>query len=479
MKIYKKEGDVIQIISFPNEIVEKGDYLLIEDPIIDKGLLVQVIDVQFANVPGVFEEILRDAVLDEEVEGENYDPMEVSSQISILKDTKLLICRIRGVLSNGEIIFGMNYLPSRTLSKIIPYKIENFINSTSRSRPFQVGKIRGEIELILDVKSLDGKLNIVTGKKGTGKSHLAKLLILNLIKYGAPCIIFDVNGEYINLNRKKTGEAINFGKFITLTPKVNMKFTLPQAKLTPVLNMMIYSLDLPSTSARVFIKIWRELDKRGELSLTSLGEAILRWDCHESVRDALYARYNMMVESGLFTDNINESLDFEFLMKSISNGGAVVVNLKNQSAMVRRMIVELTLNKLTELLSNWKLQAIFLFAEEAHLYLRETYWDDIVTRMRHLGIFATFITNQPDTIQETIYRQADNIFLFNFSNEHDLEVVSKTAKIDSETVKKIVKELPPHYCLIIGDIVNNFPVVVKVEPLEFETMGETRFFFKN
>ncbi|MEM4649445.1 MAG: hypothetical protein QXP78_02120, partial [Candidatus Bathyarchaeia archaeon] len=141
MKIYKKEGDVIQIISFPNEIVEKGDYLLIEDPIIDKGLLVQVIDVQFANVPGVFEEILRDAVLDEEVEGENYDPMEVSSQISILKDTKLLICRIRGVLSNGEIIFGMNYLPSRTLSKIIPYKIENFINSTSRSRPFQVGKI--------------------------------------------------------------------------------------------------------------------------------------------------------------------------------------------------------------------------------------------------------------------------------------------------------------------------------------------------
>lgn len=479
MKIYKKEGDVIQIISFPNEVVEKGEYLLIEDPTIDKGLLVQVIDVQFANVPGLFEDILRDAVLDEDVEGENYDPMDVSSQISILKDTKLLICRIRGVLSNGEIVFGMNYLPSRILSRIIPYKIENFINSTSRNRPFQVGKI-GDAELILDVKALDGKLNIITGKKGTGKSHLAKLLILNLVKYGAPCVIFDVNGEYVNLNKRKTGGTLEFGKFITLTPKINMKFTLPQAKLTPVLNMMIYSLDLPNTSARVFIKIWRELEKRGELSLSSLGEAILRWDCHESVRDALYARYSIMVESGLFTDNVNESLDFEFLMKSISNGGGgVVINLKSQPAMIRRMIVELTLNKLVELLSAWKLQAIFLFAEEAHLYLRETYWDDIVTRMRHLGIFSTFITNQPDTIQETIYRQADNVFLFNFSNEHDLDVVSKAAKIDSETVKKIVKELPPYYCLIIGDIVKNFPVVVKVESLEFETMGETRFFFKN
>ena len=31
MKLYKKEGNIIQILSFPNETVEKGDYLLIED----------------------------------------------------------------------------------------------------------------------------------------------------------------------------------------------------------------------------------------------------------------------------------------------------------------------------------------------------------------------------------------------------------------------------------------------------------------
>ena len=54
-----------------------------------------------------------------------------------------------------------------------------------------------------------------------------------------------------------------------------------------------------------------------------------------------------------------------------------------------------------------------------------------------LGIFTTFITNQPDTIQQNIYRQADNIFLFNFTNENDLEAVSKAAKVDAETVKLI------------------------------------------
>jgi len=29
MKLYRKEGNVLQILSFPGETVEKGDYLLV------------------------------------------------------------------------------------------------------------------------------------------------------------------------------------------------------------------------------------------------------------------------------------------------------------------------------------------------------------------------------------------------------------------------------------------------------------------
>jgi DNA helicase HerA-like ATPase len=143
------------------------------------------------------------------------------------------------------------------------------------------------------------------------------------------------------------------------------------------------------------------------------------------------------------------------------------------------MIVELTLGKLAELLSTWKLRAAFLFAEEAHLYLRETYWDDIVTRMRHLGLFTTFVTNQPDTIRDGIYRQADNIFLFNFVNEHDLDAIARASRIDSESIRQIAKELPAQRCLVIGDVVNNLPIVVDVRPLDFRAMGETRYYFQD
>src|SRR5207245_687499 len=54
--IYRKECDQVQLISFPDEHVQLGDYLLIEDPGLAKGLLFQVIDLQYANVPGILED---------------------------------------------------------------------------------------------------------------------------------------------------------------------------------------------------------------------------------------------------------------------------------------------------------------------------------------------------------------------------------------------------------------------------------------
>ncbi|MEM3590371.1 MAG: hypothetical protein QXN33_05215, partial [Candidatus Bathyarchaeia archaeon] len=231
------------------------------------------------------------------------------------------------------------------------------------------------------------------------------------------------------------------------------------------------------TSGKVFANMWKELALRNALSLSSIGTAIQCWSCHESVREALASRYHALVESDVFEDE--GGMDFGEVAKWLQGGNSVVVNMRNKSSLVRRILVELFLGKLTELLSNHALRAIFLFAEEAHLYLGNTYWDDVVTRMRHLGIFATFITNQPETIREGIYRQADNIFLFNFANDHDLDFVSKTAKLDAESVKLLVSGLPERHCLSIGEAVRNFPLIFEVDRLSADTLGQTRYFFND
>ncbi|MEM4194343.1 MAG: hypothetical protein QXK55_06880, partial [Nitrososphaeria archaeon] len=98
--------------------------------------------------------------------------------------------------------------------------------------------------------------------------------------------------------------------------------------------------------------------------------------------------------------------------------------------------------------------------------------------MRHYGIFTTFITNQPDAIPVGIYRQADNIFLFNFINSNDLELVSKASMVDTETVKSLVRTLPPRHCLVIGKAAANLPCLIKVVQSNFQALGETKSFFR-
>ena len=484
MKLYRKEGNILQILSFPGETVEKGDYLLVEDVDVGRALIVQVIDVQFASIPGVLEELLRSLPDGGElIKGEDVDPLEVAPHISYIQDASLLICKIRATAEGDCLSPSSSWLPSRSQSTIrkLPLPALLKLAKIDGGLPIVIGGTKDSSLLTIDATSLDGRLNIITGKKETGKSHLSKLLMVNLVGYKATVVVFDLNGEYLSLGLTGDGKRnANYDRIHVLTPSQNFKLALKQLNLHVMLGILIHALHLPGTSAREFRRIWVALKERDTLTLHELGETIRNWNCNQHVRDALFSRYHALVNSGIFTDNVAESTSLEeYLFKTREQGGAIVLNLRNTSSIDRQVVVEYILGKLVECLSNSKLRAVFLFAEEAHLYLRETYWDDIVTRMRHFGIFTTFVTNQPDTIRENIYRQADNIFLFNFTNEHDLDVVSRAARVDAETVRSIARDLPPHHCLALGRAVRDFPIVARVRALDVKTMGETRLFFSS
>ena len=209
-----------------------------------------------------------------------------------------------------------------------------------------------------------------------------------------------------------------------------------------------------------------------------LGEAIQSWRGNELVKDALYSRFQTMKASGIFAGEKQEGVRVDSVIKSLlPSGGALVVSLKKSSSLTKKMVVEIILSKLVQLLEREMIPPVFLFAEEAHLYLRETYWDDIVTRMRHFGIFTTLITNQPDAINDGIYRQADNIFLFNFTNETDLDMIARASTADGDTIKSIVRTLPRRHCLILGKVVSDLPMLVKIGEAKFLAMGQTKKFF--
>ncbi|HKX97054.1 MAG TPA: DUF87 domain-containing protein [Candidatus Nitrosocosmicus sp.] len=485
MKILSKTGDEILLLAVTNDFANKGDYFVIEEFNNNKKLLVQFYDEEYFSSSSLVEEIIKDEVISKFSTENIFDPLEITNLSQTIRDVRIFKTKIRASIDNdNQISTDVDWVPSRVNSKIVRIGLNEIkaLLKKNMQYPISLGRCGSDNQNFeIFAEDLDGKLNIITGKKETGKSHLSKILISSLIQYGAYVIVFDLNNEYSGLSYNVDGMPSSISdKLLLLNPGRELKFNLTYFGKPSISNMLKNALDMPSASLREFFRIWDSLENKKILSLYELGKAFGTWTTNELVRDALLSRFHTINSSRLFSSNsVNErGFQFEDVMKIKPKGAAMIINMSRISPVVRRMIVELVMNKLIELLEKSLIPPIFIFAEEAQLYIRDTYWEDLITRMRHFGIYSTFITNQPDAINDTIYRQVDNIFLFNFTNDSDLDKISKVSLVDSSTIKSLVKTLSHRNCLAIGKAVSNLPMVIKINPVDMLTLGETKKFFK-
>ena len=479
MKVLTKDSDGISVLAFPDEKVNLGDYLLVHQVGQRESLVLQVYEEGYLELNSVTEEIIREELLSITGEGILHDPHDVSHVSRIIRDLRVLGCKTRGsIAQNGSFSMGSIWLPSRAESTISSLSTHNLLKASGRKlgHKIDIGTTGDEHEFSINAEDLDGCLSIITGKKGSGKSHLAKLLASQLVEHGAYVFVFDVNDEYHAL-APETIEGKS--KVIRWKPGDSLRFTLPYIGKSSISNLLTSVLETPDVSLREFLRIWDNLESQDMLSLSRFGDAIRTWKCNGFVREALSSRYYALVGSRLFTDNDDNAVTIEESIAAHPRGGLFCISLKRSGYSTRRLTIEIILSKILELLERSAIPPVFLFAEEAQLYLRETSWDDLVTRMRHYGIFTTFITNQPDALRNNVYRQADNIFLFNFTNETDLDSISNASTVDRDTLRAIVKTLPTRSCVVLGRTVNELPIVARVSPLGLTALGETRLFFSD
>src|SRR4030043_1019111 len=170
-----------------------------------------------------------------------------------------------------------SWLPSRSQSSIKKLSIPMLLKlaKVEGKLPIILGGTKDATLLTIDASSIDGTLNIITGKKGCGKSHLSKLLMVNLVGYKATIVIFDLNGEYSSLGMTNDGKRnMYFDKIHTLVPSQNFKVALEQLPLNTVMGILVNAVHFPGTSAREFRRLWKMLKEQGKLNMQNLGEAI-------------------------------------------------------------------------------------------------------------------------------------------------------------------------------------------------------------
>jgi hypothetical protein len=482
MRILSKSNNGFLMLAMKTESVSKGEYLLIKDESSGIKLIVQVYDEEYLPFQSLIDDMIREEIAAASSSECIHDPLNIGLISNLLRDARIYHTKIRGCIDgSGVLTTESGGLPSRVNSIISLLKISELyaLVDKARNHPITLGTGGMENEtIVISAEDLDGKLNIITGRKECGKSHLSKLLVKTLLEHGGYVIVFDLNDEYHGLAYNTDRSSSNIShQILRVEVGQALRFSLEYCGKVTIFNLLKNALDMPSASLREFMRIWDHLEHKKSLNLTSIENAINTWNINEFVREALISRFHTIQTSRLFSDDKASNLKFEEILSRMKSGAAIIINMAEVPPIVRRMIVELTLGKLVELLEKTQIPPVFLFAEEAHLYIQDTYWEDIITRMRHFGIYTTFITNQPDAIDDGIYRQVDNIFLFNFTNDNDLDKISRVSLADNDTIRSIVKTLPQRSCLAIGKAMYNLPVVVRVSPVEVMTLGETRKFF--
>ncbi len=515
IEVYQVRGDLMELVFDPREEdLRVGESLCVREKDTGRGLIVQIMEFRTATYPSMTRELLRLALAGNEWAAEalqnptllNNGNMPLSEsgqnnglQVSEERNLKIAVAKIRrSLLSNGDWDQWDGWIPHRDV-EVLPVPDDEMFRQCVEllGNPLELGMtLRGK-PFRVEGRHLE-KINIITGVKGSGKSYLCKVMLLELIERGAPCIVFDINREYIHLPRHSvdpfTGKVLKRG-IVHLKAGENLKMGLRQFGIQPFITLMT-KYGLPEVSAvqlenRLY-QLFAEADalerKRGRPYFLSLDHLIELSEqgqlvSNEVVNNAIRTRLQAIKNTGIFASHPNEAIDFRREYQKIRDGGALVIDLSDLSYLARFGFVQALLEIIREICDEEILLGTnrfpFVFFEEAHLYISRNTISAIVTRSRHLGLTCFFITNMIGGLDESVLRQADNLWLLNVPFEDDVRHIAKSALTDEQTLLSYVKRLKRFHALALGNVTRGYPIIFRVKTLRgVNTAGETKYFFQ-
>jgi hypothetical protein len=479
MYLLTKDEDELWIVYSPEEKLRLGDSLKIGD------IVAQVVDMHFADLPGVLEHILRKSLIPKSETTERVQP-EIRNILDSLIDQRVAVAKIRGRIIESDDGLGnkrktfkiglSEFDISRAKSEIRVLNQDELFEALSLKSPARAdfAKTLSTTPKEYDVPVEKLGINLVTGMKGSGKSYSAKRLLLKLIERGVLTLVFDINGEYLNLWKRDENTPNEYAQCIrVLSPYLRAPRGCEVPLFIP-LNEISYdefashlNVTQGTPSYQALMQFWKQrAGKQFDLNDLQAYVSDPGNVQNEAVQMALQGRVESAKASGLFgPSSLTE------LIKDLHNaGGAIIINLSRVDRWERGIIVEFVLRKLSGLGDSKAIRAVSLFLEEAQLYVEAKNIVNLLTRMRHVGVFPTFITNDPRTLPDEVFTLLDNVLVFMFRNEEELKHLAKTGLIDIKSLGAL-KNLEPKQCLAVGGITSNYPIFLEVNAQSGVVMG--------
>jgi hypothetical protein len=471
MEILRLSGDTVYLLFHASEAAEVGEqFQIIERSENPKGIVVQIISNDSHEYPGIVQELIQ-TMLERQL-STTHRIIDREAGLREIRNLKIAKAKIRKKIENGEWSPWDGWIPTRNvdMSQVTPEELCAKIIPTPKF-PLQFLTYRNQA-ISIDGPRLD-KVNVVTGVKGSGKSHLAKHLVISLSSMGVPCIVFDINGEYSTLPNSLT---LRWGE--TFLPDLAQLGYWILLQIVQMLN------PLPETSRNEFehnlarfFNARRDYCKERRIPFTIGIDYLLTrtWSGNDLVQGAILRRLELIQNLNLFSTNgqqVEEGIltSFDEIYEFACDQRPVIIDFKNQSIQMQKTLSMAIISQLERICDEEASESgqgryPFVFFEEAHFYIEEPDILNLITRGRHIGMASVFITNTPEKLPDTVFRQLDNLYLQSLSHKGDIRKVSENSFTDEETIESFATRMLPRHALVIGKVTDRYPIIFKVDPL--------------
>lgn len=328
-----------------------------------------------------------------------------------------------------------------------------------------------------------GAVNLIVGAEGSGTSHLAQVIVRQLIDHGLPCIVFDTRGVYARLSQERVSSSASEAERHVIVPLVvgeSLKLAMSHVGLD-ALSTMLRQFGLPtavamyfkSHVARRFAQLGSQQDADQPPLFLGINDLIhlardLEAEGQAVAGGAILSCLDAIKQAQVFATQPSEGTAFRDGYAQIRHGGALVIDLSKLPGWARTSIVSSLVGSLREISAGERATETdplpCMFFDEAQSLVARHFITDVLLPMSHLGLTSFFVTTMVTSLEDHLQHEADNLFLCQLTSD-DVRHLAKRSRVDAATLRSVGRRLRTHHSLLVGRATGGYPIIFAMEPL--------------
>jgi hypothetical protein len=336
-----------------------------------------------------------------------------------------------------------------------------------------------------------GAVNLIVGAEGSGTSHLAQVLVNELIDHGLPCLVFDTKGVYARFSRERvSSSASEEGRhaIISLVAGDSLKLAMAHVGMD-AFSTLLRRFGLPKAVAMYFtshvarrfarLRSQHDMDQRPPfLGIDDLMHVArdLEAEGQAVAGGAILSCLDAIKQAQVFATQPSEAIAFWDGYAQIRHGGTLVIDLSKLPTCARTSVVSSLVSSLREVsageggMETAPLPCMFF--DEAQALVARHFITDVLLPMSHLGLTSFFVTTMVTNLEDHLQHEADNLFLCQLTPD-DVRHLAKRSRVDAATLQSVGRRLRTHHSLLVGRATGEYPIIFAMEPLDTtEVAGE-------